>query len=159
MSRQQQEWFDSLFQKYSDMVFRCCVVHTNQLQDAQDLYQEVFLKLYEKQPVFSDEAHEKAWLLKVSMNMCRSYHRFYKHHPTISYDEDLCPKENCPHPQIVEVLQTLPPKYKKVLYLHYVEGYRLTEIAKLLHKKDATIRTWLSRGKKLLAQQIEQEDE
>lgn len=148
-----------LFQNFGDMIFRYCSLHTKNMQDAQDVYQEVFLRLYQKKPIFKDEEHAKAWLLRVSMNLCKSYHRTSFLHPFVEFDEKLhVPYKKEGEPTILYSLRKLPSKYRSVLYLYYFEGYSCKEIAELLHRPDATIRTWLSRGK-LQLEEILREDE
>ena len=157
MSRQEKFLF--LFQSYGDMIFRYCTLHTQNLQDAQDIYQEVFLKLYTKNPQFTDEEHAKAWLLRVSVNLCKNYHRSRILHPFVEFDETMyVTHTKQTEPDILQSLRRLSSDYRSVLYLYYFEGYQSKEIAALLHKPDATIRTWLSRGKVQLQNIIKEEE-
>lgn len=138
------------------MIMRYCALHTQSLQDAQDIYQEVFLKLFSKQPHFKDEEHAKAWLLKVSINLCKNEQRFKRRHIWIEYDDCIYVPYQKEEPSILQDLRKLPSKYKSVLYLHYFEGYTYKEIALLLKKNENTVRTWVMRAKKQLEEIIKE---
>ena len=137
-------------EKFGDMVYRLGIVYLKNEQDVQDMFQEVFLRLFEKQPVFQSEEHEKAWLITVASNYCKNLLRTVWYRKTVPLDE-LCMA--VPEPEEREALMLLlrlPVKYRRVLYLHYYEGYSTDEIGTLLHINPATVRTQLKRGRELL---------
>ena len=137
-------------EKFGDMVYRLGIVYLRNDQDAQDVFQEVFLRLFEKQPVFESEEHERAWLITVTANCCKNLLRSVWYRRTVPLEELCAP---VPEPETREALMTLlglPDKYRQVLYLYYYEGYRTEELARLLHIKPATVRTRLKRGRELL---------
>ena len=132
---------------YSDMLYKICIVILCNEQDVQDVIQDTFCRYMEKKPIFRDEEHEKAWLIKVATNICRDMIRFRIRHPKVSIDE----LENClVAPQQKETLKELlelPVKQKMVIYLHYVEGYRIKEIADILGITEGAVKMRLQRGK------------
>ncbi len=147
---------ESVIEKYGDMLFRIAYGYCKNRTDAEDIYQEVICKYLVKKPDFQDEEHEKAWLIRVTINISKNYvcsfwykntESIAKEIPSIS-DEDLF---------IWETIQNLPNKYRIVIYLHYVEGYTLKEIAMILKKKESTVGTWLVRGKECLRKKWEEE--
>ncbi len=144
-------------EKFGDMVYRLGIVYLKNEQDVQDMFQEVFLRLFEKQPVFESEAHEKAWLITVASNYCKNLLRTAWYRKTVPLDE-LCTCVTDPTDRdSITLLLELPIKYRQVIYLHYYEGYTTDEIGQILKVNPATIRTQLKRGRELLKQKLEAE--
>lgn len=133
--------------KYSDMLYKICIIILCNEQDAQDAIQDTFCRYLEKRPEFCDEEHEKAWLIRVATNICRDIVRFRIRHPKISIDEV---ENSLTVPEQKETLRELlelPVKQKTVIYLHYVEGYRIKEIAAILGTTEGAVKMRLKRGK------------
>lgn len=136
--------------RYGDMVEKICRLHLAQDADVQDVFQTVFLK-YAQSRMFRDDEHEKAWLLKVTMNTCRDRFRgcFFHHVQLDDTIEEYSGEVNTSF-YLLDALKQLPAHYRNALYLFYYEGYKVKEIAAILHKKENTIHTWLKRGKREL---------
>lgn len=137
-------------EKYSDMLYRICIVILCSEQDAQDAVQETFCRYMEKKLDFWDEEHRKAWLIRVASNISRNMVRFRVRHPKVSIDslaDSLAAPEH--KTTLVDFLE-LPARQKTVLYLHYVEGYRIKEIAKMLGITEHAVKKRLQRGRELL---------
>ncbi|WP_074017529.1 RNA polymerase sigma factor [Anaeromassilibacillus senegalensis] len=141
--------FPELLQKYSAMVLRVAFANVKNMQDAQDIAQDVFLSVLTKQPQFESEEHEKAWLIRVTINRCRNHAKSFWNKRTEGLSEDLSymPKEET---GVLEEVLKLPKNYRNAIHLYYYEGYSINEIADLLHKKPATVGTWLARGRTAL---------
>lgn len=133
--------------KYSDMLYKICIVILCNEHDVQDVIQDTFCRYLEKKPEFHDEEHEKAWLIKVATNICRDMMRFKIRHPKISIDEVenslMVPEQK----ETLRELLELPVKQKTVIYLHYVEGYQIKEIANILGTTEGAVKMRLKRGK------------
>lgn len=133
--------------KYSDILYRICIVILCNEQDAQDAIQDTFCRYLEKRPVFRDEEHEKAWLIRVATNICRDMIRFRLRHPKISIEELentlIVPEQK----ETLKELFELPVKQKTVIYLHYVEGYRIREIADIMGTTEGAVKMRLKRGR------------
>ena len=141
--------------KYSDMLYKICIVILCNEQDVQDAIQDTFCRYLEKRPSFRDEEHEKAWLIRVATNICRDMIRFRIRHPKISIDElehSLAAPEQ--RDTLRELLE-LPVKQKTVIYLHYVEGYRIKEIADILKITEGAVKMRLRRGKEQMQSIVE----
>lgn len=141
--------------KYSDMLYKICIVILCNEQDVQDAIQETFCRYLEKKPGFRDEEHEKAWLIRVATNICRDMIRFRIRHPQISIDEL---ENSLAVPEQKETLRELlelPVKQKTVIYLHYVEGYRIKEIANILKITEGAVKMRLRRGKEQMQSILE----
>lgn len=133
--------------KYSDMLYRICIVILCNEQDVQDAIQDTFCRYLEKKPDFCDEEHEKAWLIRVATNICRDMIRFRVRHPKVCIDEL---ENSLAAPEQGETLKEfleLPVKQKTVIYLHYVEGYRIREIADIMGITEGAVKMRLRRGK------------
>lgn len=143
-----------IVQQYSDMLFRLAYSRLQTEADAEDCVQVVFMKLLEKQPEFRDQEHEKAWLIRVTINTACDLRR---KNAKIVPLEELPEKAYDEHPSILSAVRQLPDKYAAVLHLHYYEGYSLKEISKLLALPTATVGTRLSRGKARLKTILEEE--
>lgn len=133
--------------KYSDMLYRICIVMLCNEQDVQDAIQDTFCRYLEKRPDFRDEEHRKAWLIRVATNICRDMMRFRIRHPKVSIDglEDriAIPEQK----ETLRELLELPVKQKTVIYLYYVEGYHIREIADILGITEGAVKMRLRRGK------------
>lgn len=141
-------------EKFGNMIYRLGILYLKNEQDTQDMFQEVFLRLFEKQPVFESEEHEKAWLITVASNYCKNFLHTAWYRKTVPLDQLTGAIQDETDVETISVLLELPIKYRQVLYLHYYEGYLTEEIANLLHIKPATVRTQLKRGRELLKNKL-----
>ena len=132
------------------MLYRLCVLMLKNESDAEDVVQETIIKYYQKSPTFADYEHEKAWLITVATNKCRDLLRFRVRHPQI--DDDYLEKISCDSSDsgIIEALASLPEKFRLVLTLHYIEDYRVEDIAKIINRTSSAVKMRLQKGRKLL---------
>ncbi len=142
---------EQVMNTYGNMLFRLCLVMLNSSADAEDAMQETMLKYYRKAPIFTDEEHKKAWLIKVATNQCRDILRFRAKHP-LAEDTDIYEYKNSESENsgIMDALMTLPEKFRLVLILHYVEEYSVKDIARIIGKTPSAVKMRLQKGRKLL---------
>lgn len=135
---------------YGNSLYRLCSVMTGCPEDAQDAVQECFLRYITKAPDFADSEHEKAWLIRVASNICRDMLRHRKRMSAVSTDEikDISSCED--NAQILDLLVSLDEKYRIVIHLHYVEGYKASEISAMLGISEAAVKKRLQRGRESL---------
>lgn len=141
---------EEVVMEYGDMLFRICLVMLCNEQDAQDAVQDTFCRYLERAEKFTDREYEKAWLIKVAANRCRDLHRGRARHPSVRL-EDV--GEYCDFPEQSEVLMelmNLPDKLKTVIYLHYIEGYKTAEIARMLGISMDAVKKRMQRGRERL---------
>lgn len=144
-------------EKYSATVFRCAYSFVKNRHDAEDIMQEVFMKYLTKTPSFVDENHEKAWFIRVTINMSKNYLRSFWFKNREELPEDFTGNnEGESNSEIWSAIYELPEKYRVTIIMHYIEGYSIKEISQILKKKPSTIGTWLERGKKRLKQIMEE---
>ena len=143
-------------ERYSDMVLRLCMVSLKNPQDAEDIVQTVFLKYTLSNQIFETADHEKAWLIRVTVNCCRDLLKSFFRKHTVSLDEVAeCADQTTPEQSsVLEAVRLLPKKYREVVYLHYYEGYTAPEIAGILHQNPNTVYTHLSRARDLLKEML-----
>ena len=147
---------------YSDMVKRLCMVHLKNETDTEDIFQNVFIKYLQNDIKFENKNHEKAWIIRVTINACKDYLKSFFRSKTISIETYL-EKESgedmsLDNKFVLEAVLSLPEKYKNVVYLYYYEGYQASEISKILNKNVNTVYTLLTRAKKILKEKIGGED-
>lgn len=152
----QQDEREEIVRRYSDMVYRLARAQVRSAADAEDVYQEVFLRCFSAQRQFSSEEHRKAWLLRVTLNCAKKFWASAWVRRMVPLEESMvfaAPEDS----RLWEVLQTLPGKYRAVLHLFYYEELSVEEIARLLEAKPATVRTQLTRGRRLLRRKLEED--
>ncbi|MGN1442735.1 MAG: RNA polymerase sigma factor [Acutalibacteraceae bacterium] len=142
------EYIEETVKKYSPSMLRTAFSVVRNTHDAEDAVQETFLKLVRLKPSFHDETHEKAWLLRVTINNAKNIRRSYGREGT-SLDENQ-PFVYTESTDVLNEVLSLPEKYRVVIHLYYYEGYSIKEIAEILNKPAATVGTLLSRGRKML---------
>ena len=148
------KYIEKMIEKYSDMVYRLAFTRTKSKQNSEDVFQEVFLRLYKKSPDFESEEHEKAWMIRVTINCSKNIlnSRFLKYTTTIKED---IPFETKERHDIYYAVEELPLKYRTIIYLYYYENYKINEISKILKINENTIKTRLSRAREKLKEKIE----
>lgn len=149
------------FMKYGDMVLRVAFSHTGKMSDAEDITQDVFLTLHSKPVDFSSDEHIKSWLLRVTLNKCRNYHKSLWIRGRIDTDDRGLDILSCgmstDETELLDVVMTLPEKYRTVLYLYYYEGYTIKEIAGILRKNENTVSSLLQRARAKMKSKLEEE--
>lgn len=153
--RSEQE-VNKAIERYADTVRRLCMIYLKNETDTEDIFQTVFLKYVVSSVSFENEEHEKAWLIRVTINACKDVlKRFFRSH-TISLNELMEQPENLEpdHTEVLEAVLSLPLKYKDVVYLHYYEGYTAPQISRILRKNVNTIYTLLTRSRQLLKEKL-----
>lgn len=143
---------------YADTVRRICMVHLKNYADTEDIFQTVFLKYVLHTAPFENEAHEKAWFIRVTINACRDLLKSFFRSRTVPLDSLLEKPGDIPeeHREVLEAVLSLPDKYKDSVYLYYYEGYSASEIGKILNKNVNTVYTLLNRARQLLKNMLEE---
>lgn len=144
--------FEDLYHRYKQLLFRIAFSYAKKREDAEDLVQEAFYKRLYKAPEFADGEHEKRWLIRVIVNLCKNHVMSFWHRNRIKMEnipEQLWIQDEGEGHLLQEVLE-LPDKCKVPMYLHYYEGYTCREVADILGCKESTIKMRLKKGRELL---------
>ncbi len=142
---------EDTIRRYADMVYRLAYAQTRSKSDADDVFQEVFLRYLQKKPHFDSEEHQKAWLLRVTVNCSKKHWSswWFRHAVPL---EDNIPFQEPLENDLDEALKTLSPAYRTVIHLFYYEGYSTAEIAQITSSRESTVRTRLTRARRQLAE-------
>jgi len=144
---------EALF-KHGDMVRRVCFIYLRNQSDVEDAFQEIFLKLMQTDLDFQDDEHLKAWLCRVTINKCKDLCKnFWRRN--VGPIEDISQTfEHKEESELMQVVVSLPAKYKEVIYLFYYEEYTVVQMAKMLNQKENTIYSNLHRARKILKKKL-----
>ena len=127
------EYLTNVIQKYSDMVYRLALTRCCNNENAEDIFQEVFLKLSEKHPKFNDENHEKAWIIRVTINMTKNFNKSSWNRNVVELDENIVGNNDTSAiNNVFDEVMKLQHEYRTVIYLFYYEGYKVKEISKAI---------------------------
>ena len=144
--------FRFAYSEYTDTVYRVAVHNTVCAADAEDITQEVFLKLLNYGKPIRGEEHLKAWLIRTALNLC---HDTYRKNSRVDIVENpVGTGAYSDSDSVLEAVKSLPENYRNTIYLHYYEGYTAKEIGKILGAKESTVLSWLSRGRTALKEMI-----
>lgn len=156
---------------HGSAVYVVALAQTRSVHDAQDVAQDVFLRLLTTDTPFTSDDHLRAWLLRVTVNRCREFHRLVWNRRVDSADDQLLELPgNLPNPEdaavaaltkspVWQALRQLPEKLRVVALLYYVEDYSTAEIARVVGCSPATVRTRLHRARKHLRDILDTETE
>ena len=136
------EQFTCLAEKYIDTVFRVAFNYLKSSADADDVTQNVFLKLLKERKPFEGENHVKHWLIRVTVNECKN----------LTFDQP-------GHSDLFYAVMNLPQKYRLPIYLHHYEGYSTQEVAEILKIPQGTVCIRLKRGRELLKNALTEVDD
>lgn len=151
------EDFEEFVTKHENRIYRTALAITGNISDAEDIVQEVFLRAYEKALEFESEEHEKAWLIRVTVNLCNSRLRSPWHKRRTLF-LDSYPASEPEQYELLEQIMNLPSKYRTVIHLFYYEGYSIKDISELTGQKEATVRSHLTRARQKLKSVLKEDD-
>ncbi len=154
---EQEDMFDAVYQTYGAALYRFCLMQMKNPPDAEDVLQEVFLKRLYSAPKFNTPEHEKRWLFRVALNLCRDEWKRSRRKDLPLEAASLLALSS-EEQELLEEVAALPEKQRTVIHLHYYEGYSVKEIAKLLGVTVPTVKMRLKRGRDALKARLEEEE-
>jgi len=144
-----------LARKFGPAVYRLAYARTGSPADAEDVTQDVFLRLLTKAPAFADDDHARAWLLRVAVNRSHDLFRSPWRSRACLEEAAALPAPDLPLPGgALEAVLALPPKLRTVVHLFYYEDLSVRQIAQLLDLREGAVKTRLSRARSLLREDI-----
>ena len=131
------ESIETAVERNAQHMLRAAYAVLHSTSDAQDAVQEAFLKLLQKQPTFQDSEHEKAWLLRVTVNRCKNLLKSFRRRFTVPLEDagEVCVTDS--EHQVWDAVNALPEKYRLVIHLYYYEGYSVAEIGTITGRRGA----------------------
>lgn len=155
MLSERESFLRNAMEAHGEAVYRLALCRLQNTADAEDVYQDVFLRLLNEFGRDWDGAHLKAWLLRTALNRCADIRRFRARRPVLPLEEAaLIRPADSAAAELWEAVARLPEKLRTAVHLYYAEGYRTEEIAAMLGVPAATIRTRLRRARMRLRDQL-----
>ncbi|HAP21711.1 MAG TPA: RNA polymerase subunit sigma-24 [Lachnospiraceae bacterium] len=148
---------------FGNDIFRLAFSYMKRKEDAEDIVQDVLVRFMQSENIFEDGEQMKAWLLRVAANVCKDYLKASERkkvvalpegYETVASDEAIPEGES----EVLAAVMALPEKYRSVIHLYYYQEYSTKEIAEILEKKEATIRSLLKRGRERLEKMMKGDD-
>jgi len=149
LSNERQLRSENALKLYGNSIVRIGYSYFKNMSDAEDILQDTLIQYLRKAPVFENEDHEKAWLLRVAINTCKNQLKYNKRRMSMELDEGLIAEENNELLFVWDAVNDLSVKYREVVHLFYHEGYSTAQIGALLDKKEPTVRSLLHRARKI----------
>ena len=151
-----QEQRTETVERWGDIVYRLALARTASVHDAEDIFQEVFLRYFRHEDSFQSDEHRKAWLIHCTINRCKSLmvSPWRKRTVPLETAEEVGVEDD--YREVYSAVLSLPAKYRTVIHLHYFEGLSVTEMAQMLHVPEGTVKSQLSRGRALLRDLLEE---
>lgn len=149
-----QKFLEELVNTYGDMVYRLALARTRKKEMAEDVFQEVFLKIGKRMPTFENSEHEKAYIIRTTIN-CSKTHLDSKYLKRVVELKENLSFETPERNEIYYAVLELPIKYRTAIHLFYYEEYKIEEIAKIMKSNENTVKSWLLRAREMLKNKIE----
>ena len=150
--------FETLARRYMDMVFRLAFSYMKSASDADDVTQNVLLRLLRNTKPFESEEHARFWLVRVTVNECkRALRSPWRRAGDIEEYANELHFETPEHSELFYAVMELPEKYRLVIHLHYYEDESVAQIAKILNLTESNVKVRLSRGRGMLREKLQEE--
>lgn len=148
--------FEAFYERHWKYVYKLCFTYMKSASDAEDCAEDVFVKVLTGEITFDDEVHERKWLTVAAINLCKDRLKGWKRKAVMPIDDEpeLAAPEQEDRSDVLEAVQSLPVKYKDVIWLYYYEGYQTDEIAEILGRPPSTIRNQMRNARKLLKDKL-----
>ena len=141
---------EKILDTYGNSILRYAYSYLHNMSDAEEVLQDTLVQFLKTAPVFETQQHEKAWLLRVAGNLSKNRLDYNKVRMTDELNDELVAENREDLSFVWDAVKALPENYREVIHLFYYEGYSTKQIAKLLQKKEATVRSDLHRGREKL---------
>ena len=156
----QNESIETVIQRYKATVYSVALSYVNNREDADDIFQEVFLIYFRTNPQFNEEEHRKAWLIRTTINCSKRVVDSTYRKRTVRLDEmeeESFQFQTKEENAVYVALQALPEKYRTVLHLFYFEDMSIDMICKVLDLKSSTVKVQLMRGREMMKEKLKEE--
>ena len=141
---------EQLLDRYGNSLLRYAYSYLHNMEDAEEVLQDTLVQFLKTAPVFLNKAHEKAWLLRVAANLSKNRLSYNKLRQTDELNEELTAEGREDLSFVWDAVRQLPVQYREAVHLFYYEGLSTRQIASVLNRSEATIRSDLHRGREQL---------
>lgn len=141
---------EEILDTYGNNILRYAYSYLHNMSDAEEVLQDTLVQFLKTVPVFESREHEKAWLLRVAGNLSKNRLAYNSVRRTDELNDELVAENREDLSFVWDAVKLLPENYRETVHLFYYEGYSTKQIAKLLEKKEATVRSDLRRGREKL---------
>ncbi len=141
---------EEIMDRYGDTLLRYAYSYLHNMSDAEEVLQDTLIQFMKRAPAFTSEQHRKAWLLRVAGNISKNRISYNTIRRTDELKDELVQEEREDLTFVWDAVKQLPVKYREAIHLFYYEGYSTAQIARILQKNEATVRSLLARGRKQL---------
>ncbi len=151
---------EAAYDAYANMLYRLALSHLGSEHDAEDAVQDAFARYITSAPDFADSSHERAWLIRVTVNRCHDLtrQRAVRTHEELDEGMNVPDRPQGENSDLFDALSQLPEKYRMVIVLHHLEGFSVTEVASTLRLTASSVKMRLSRGRQMLARLLSKEE-
>lgn len=146
-----------VFDKYGNSILRLAYSYLHNMDDSEDILQETLIRYMKKAPAFESPEHEKAWLLRVAMNLSKNKIDYNKVRKTDELNDELVAEERKDLSFVWEAVKALPEKQRVSIHLFYEEGYSTKDISNIMNENESTVRSHLRRGREKLKEILREE--
>ena len=149
--------FEEVMERYSDLIYRVAYANVKIKADADDVFQEVWCRYYQKNRTYDSEEHRRNWLINVTLKCCKKIYSSVRYKRTILTDDLSLLQNKLPRKdfEIYHTVINLPEKYRIPIYLYYYEGFSVNEISEMTGTNSSTVRSHLKRGREKLKEILE----
>lgn len=148
---------EEFVRNYADLVYRIAFSMLRNKDDAEDIFQDIFMKLCSEDIKHFSKEHEKAWIIRVTKNRCLDFLKKSCNKTKEELDENISEEQKEDSSDIIKHVQSLPEKYRIVIYLFYYEGYKINEMSRILEINESTLKSQLVKARELLKEKIGEE--
>ncbi|MDD6267100.1 MAG: sigma-70 family RNA polymerase sigma factor [Clostridium sp.] len=155
-ARETERQAERLLDQYGNSVLRLAYSYLHNMSDAEEILQETLIRYLQTAPEFENSAHEKAWLMKVAANLSKNRIDYNQRRATDELKEELLAQDQEDLSFVWEAVKALPEQYRETIHLFYYEGYSTAQIARILTRKESSVRSDLRRGREKLKQVLKE---
>lgn len=148
---------EEILDTYGNSILRYAYSYLHNMEDAEEVLQDTLVQFLKTAPDFENRQHEKAWLMRVAGNLSKNRIDYNAVRQTDELNEELVSEDREDLSFVWEAVKSLPVKYREVVHLFYYEGYSTRQIAQILRKNEATVRSDLHRGRAKLKEVLKEE--
>lgn len=141
---------ERMMKNYGNTILRLAYSYVHSMAEAEDVLQDTLIRVLDANPEFENEAHEKAYLLTAAANVAKNRIEYNRRRETDELNEELVSEEREDLAFVWDAVKKLPEQQREVVHLFYQEGYKTAEIAKILGRKESTVRSDLKRAREQL---------